>query len=299
MAKATILHPGFYCSIQDLGRLHFRNIGVPQSGAMDMETAARLNKVLGNDPNAAVLEMITIGATVRFEALTTVAISNNTEQALLNDSIVDGSTAIRINSGDELKVGRATYGNFIYLAVKEGWQTESVLGSRSMYGGITKKGRLGKGDFINYDERNQNDQDINLPTSILRELDDSTKRIFEGHSKDSSKNLITVFEGPEFELLNNDLKNYFFNTEFQISKSWNRMAFRIQTFKKNDLRQIKTAPVQPGTIQLTPDGDLLILMRDAQTTGGYPRILQLADSSINTLSQLQPCKNVQLVKKIS
>ena len=94
MAKATIIHPGFYSSITDLGRLNYRNIGVPQSGAMDMETATMLNKSLGNTPEDAILEMITIGATLKFNASAYLSVSQNVDQVYVNDFSVDFSKIV-------------------------------------------------------------------------------------------------------------------------------------------------------------------------------------------------------------
>jgi allophanate hydrolase subunit 2 len=65
------------------------------------------------------------------------------------------------------------------------------------------------------------------------------------------------------------------------------MAYVFETGVKVELSQIKTAPVLPGTVQLTPSGNLIVLMRDAQSTGGYPRILQLDESAINQIARLQ------------
>ena len=63
------------------------------------------------------------------------------------------------------------------------------------------------------------------------------------------------------------------------------MAYQLEPLFQNSLEPILTSPVLPGTIQLTPSGQLIVLMRDCQTTGGYPRVLQLTEKSINILSQ--------------
>jgi allophanate hydrolase subunit 2 len=63
------------------------------------------------------------------------------------------------------------------------------------------------------------------------------------------------------------------------------MAIQLNEKLYNQINPIITSPVLPGTIQLTPNGTLIVLMRDCQTTGGYPRILQLDERSINTISQ--------------
>ena len=96
---------------------------------------------------------------------------------------------------------------------------------------------------------------------------------------------IEVYRGPEFDKLSKIQKENLFNTLFTISNFNNRMAVRLKEKFKNELSQIWTAPVIPGIVQCTPDGSLIILMRDAQVTGGYPRILQLNNNSLNLLSQ--------------
>ena len=63
------------------------------------------------------------------------------------------------------------------------------------------------------------------------------------------------------------------------------MAYQLQESLENSLEPILTSGVLPGTVQLTPSGKLIILMRDCQTTGGYPRVLQLKESAINILAQ--------------
>ena len=71
------------------------------------------------------------------------------------------------------------------------------------------------------------------------------------------------------------------------------MAYQLKELFKNDLKSIITSPVLPGTVQLTPSGNLIILMRDCQTTGGYPRILQLNEAALNVLSQKYSGQKIQ------
>jgi allophanate hydrolase subunit 2 len=71
------------------------------------------------------------------------------------------------------------------------------------------------------------------------------------------------------------------------------MAFQLEESFDNELSSIMTSPVIPGTVQLTPDGKLIILMKDAQTTGGYPRVLQLTKEAISKLAQKRQQQNIQ------
>ena len=92
------------------------------------------------------------------------------------------------------------------------------------------------------------------------------------------------FPGPEFHLLNDDQKRQL-TKPFRLSKSCNRIGVVLEEEISNDFPQQLSSGVIPGTVQLTPSGKLIVLMRDCQTTGGYPRILQLNDFSVNKLSQ--------------
>ena len=94
-----------------------------------------------------------------------------------------------------------------------------------------------------------------------------------------------MFKGSEYDTLNEKQKTILLKTEYEVSKYNNRMAYQLLPQIKNSIKGIITAPVLPGTVQLTPAGHLIVLMRDCQTTGGYPRILQLSQDAINSLSQ--------------
>ena len=109
-------------------------------------------------------------------------------------------------------------------------------------------------------------------------------RIVKGQSK--------VFKGPEFDFLSKTQKNEIFKNQFTISNDNNRMAFQLKENFKNKLKPIITSLVQQGTVQLTPSGKIIILMRDNQTCGGYPRILQLTENAINRLSQKHMNNNI-------
>ena len=97
---------------------------------------------------------------------------------------------------------------------------------------------------------------------------------------------IKVFRGPEFNCLNKESINKLKNQEFSIGIN-NRMAYNLKEKIEAGVNSIISSGVIPGTVQLTPSGQIIILHRDCQTTGGYPRILQLAEKSLNNLAQLR------------
>lgn len=145
------------------------------------------------------------------------------------------------------------------------------MGSRSWYEGITQQSRLEKGTKLFFEPASGKEAH---PNAALKP--DAT--YFE-------QQRIQVYPGPEFEGLHPDQKERLRETAFSVGKSNNRMAIQLEEDLFNDLPPIITGPVLPGTIQLTPSGKMIILMRDCQTTGGYPRILQVSEGGMNILAQ--------------
>ena len=140
-----------------------------------------------------------------------------------------------------------------------------------MYKGITENFRLVDGAIVN----------VVKPSKIKGSSNVSVKT----HFPHFNEVFIEAFKGPEFEKLGHKQAEMLVNTEFTISKEHSRMAYQLDQIISNKMDPIITSLVLPGTVQLTPSGKLIVLMRDCQTTGGYPRILQLNENGINRLSQ--------------
>ncbi|MFD1063700.1 biotin-dependent carboxyltransferase family protein [Winogradskyella litorisediminis] len=266
-----VLKSGLSSSIQDLGRLEYRDFGVPHSGAMDMKSMETANLLLGNSLNDAVLEMTMIGATLQFLVSTSIVISGADMSPELNGKLILSNRVILVNSGDVLSFSTVASGFFTYLAVYGGFKTEMVLNSRSFYDDITKKSRIQDGDILKISE-----------FSSLFYTNNTNSKI---KSYDFTISELDVFKGPEFDMLVKENQNKLLTSEFKVSKFYNRMAYQLESKIQNNLKSILTSPVLPGTVQLTPSGQLIVLMRDCQTTGGYPRVLQFSEKAINLLAQ--------------
>jgi biotin-dependent carboxylase-like uncharacterized protein len=266
-----VLNPGFYSTIQDSGRKGFQQYGVPYSGVMDAYSAALANHILGNDENAAVIEMTMTGAKLQFHCVTNICISGADMTPTLNGIQIQLNKSIEIQSEDVLSFGKLNKGFRCYLAVLGGFETEVIMNSQSMYKGITTQFKISKNDELKIYEIN----------SFI----DSKNALIKVNNKHFFNNKIDVFEGPEFEFLSKNQQEFLLQNEFTISKDNNRMAYQLSELLENTLEPIITSAVLPGTVQLTPSGKLIVLMRDCQTTGGYPRVLQLSESSINVLAQ--------------
>lgn len=269
-AEMEVLHPGLYTSIQDLGRIGFMEYGVPISGAMDSVALNMANLLLENSEKSAVLEITQLGPKLAFSAETRIALTGADLSPAVNGESVENNKALKVHAGDVLSFGKRVNGCRAYLGIKGGFRTETVLGSKSWYEGLTEFVKLEKG--------------MKIPYEASTEIDSENYSGIKAGSYISSK-LVEVFKGPEFEKLSDKEVKRLFQTEFSIDRNNNRMGIQLQEMIENTLSPILTGPVLPGTVQLTPSGKLIILMRDGQTTGGYPRILQLSERGINTLAQ--------------
>ena len=265
-----VLHPGFYTSIQDLGRKDYQHLGVPISGVMDLEAAKIANAILGNNEHCAVLEMTMVGPKLEFFCDTVISVTGANLSPNLNEIAINNYSAIKVCKGDVLSFGKLAKGFRSYLAVSGGFKSECVLRSRSMYKGITQTALLQKGDMLTIEPKNY----VSNKNASIK----PNKYYIENH-------IIQVYKGPEFYKLNEIQIGSLFDKDFTIAKENNRMAYQLSELIENNLKDIITSLVLPGTVQLTPSGKLIVLMRDCQTTGGYPRVLQLSEISINNLAQ--------------
>jgi len=266
-----MLKPGFFTCIQDLGRMNYQEYGVPYSGAMDRYSAQLSNALLNNKVEAAVLEVTMTGPELLFNSDTCICITGADLSPLLNAENIKNNQLIQIKKGDVLSFGRLKYGFRAYIAVSGGFQSEIVMQSRSMYKGITKDFRLSKGDELQIGKATKSMQASNAALKINR-----------AQFKTMS---IEVFKGPEFDQLSKAQQKQLFSQEFSVSKNHSRMAYQLKEPFNNSLQAIITSLVMPGTVQLTPSGSLIVLLRDCQTTGGYPRVLQLKESAVDILAQ--------------
>lgn len=265
-----LLKSGYFTTIQDSGRFGFRHIGVPVSGAMDHLAMTKVNSLLENEAQAAVMEITMTGPTILFEKPTHIALGGAEMSATLNDGLLPNYTVGKVRSGDILSFGALTKGFRAYLAVKGGFSTPVIMGSRSFYKGITPLYRLADGatvpfgDFPGFEPR----------ISAIKSPDYLEEQT------------LIVDRGPEFDHLNDAQLQRIFGGSFKVAKENDRMAYQLQqVIPVRILDAMLTSGTLPGTVQMTPNGKLIILMMDGQTTGGYQRVLQLSDRALSILAQ--------------
>lgn len=277
MSVIEILSPGLYTTVQDRGRIGYRAFGIPVSGAMDQLSADLGNKLLGNDSNAPALEINMVGPKLLFQDNANIAITGADLSAQVNGKSLKTNTIVTTRSGDVLSFGKLKYGCRAYLCIQNGFDVPVHFGSCSTY----EKAQLGlpvlkKGMKLHFQDNSNLGLHQNSrikPSSFLFE-----------------ENTIDVFPGPEY----NQMNEKFLSETFEITQDSNRMGYRLKgALSYRHSKSILTSIVIPGTIQLPPSGNPVVLMRDCQTTGGYPRILQVTEMGINVLAQKKPGDQVK------
>lgn len=267
-----IITTGLYSTIQDRGRIGFRKYGVPTSGVMDELSAAMANHLLNNTASAAVMEITMTGPKLLFSTPTLIAITGADMSPKKNEEPIAFNKVIAMNEGDLLSFGALRFGLRCYLAVKGGFQTLFVMNSYSYCSGVTSDKVIKKGDQLPI---------LSHPSSQHHFSSVKSHELFFNSSE------LFCSKGSEFELLTPKNQKEIFETPFIISQDNNRMGYRLDSpllhYPTN--YNMLTSSVLPGTVQLTPSGKLIVLMKDCQTTGGYPRILQLNQQAINKLAQ--------------
>lgn len=265
-----VLAAGFNSSLQDSGRLGHRAQGIPVCGWMDGYSAQLANALLNNDMNATVLEMTYQGPILEFSTPCTIAITGAQCQIWLNEKLISANRAHKLKKDDVLKIGKMTQGVYSYLAITGGFNTEKILNSYSYYHNITAQSQLKKNDTLIHS---------NIRHSILNQTS------IKPEPNHLSCTHIRVLPGPEYYQLDAKTQTLIFKQRFRVSQYCNRMAYKLKCTVVTTAQEIITSCVQTGTVQLTPEGEFIVLMRDCQTTGGYARILQLSQDAINQLAQ--------------
>ncbi|MEX2379947.1 MAG: biotin-dependent carboxyltransferase family protein [Vicingaceae bacterium] len=270
-----ILHPGIQTTMQDRGRFGYRDQGVPLSGAMDQYSSLLANHILGNQSNTAVMEFVLQGPKLYFKKAATVAITGGKWDVDLNGQEVELNQLIYIPAFSTLWIKGIQKGMYGYFSVVGGFDLPKVLGSYSYYPNITKQSKLQKGDQLKFNEECDHKKEAKTAS-----ITPQNNLLFASE--------LEVKPAPEYEQLSQKMRSNLLHTNFSPSKDSNRMAYPLVHHTTLSSSEITTGPVQAGTVQLTPSGNVIVLMRDAQTTGGYARVLQLTPMAINQLAQKKP-----------
>lgn len=265
-----VLEPGLYTLLVDAGRPGSRSLGVPVGGAADRSALALGNALVGNAPDAAAIEICLAGPTLQADDDLACVLCGAPFEISGNRRA--GKT-FTLPAGESLRIGGTPSGMRAYLCVRGGFQTPTVLGSRS---GLQP---LHEGQELPCATGSIASRFIQMPA--LLDGDVMTLRVLPGAQADW------------FHL------DAFYAEAFTVTPASNRMGLRLQgsplSSATAEVRELVSEAVCPGSVQVTRDGQCIILGVDGQTIGGYPKVAHVISADQDVLGQLRPGQRVHFV----
>lgn len=281
-ADVCVVRGGMLTTVQDGGRVGHRAEGVPLSGAADPVALRVANLVVGNQEAAAALEFTLLGPELRFARDAIVALAGGADFGLPR------WRPLRLAAGETLKIGAAAAGCRGYLAVAGGFAVSEVIGSRSTYlrGGF---GGLGGRALRDGDGLHVAAVDRRVPGNGGNWRID--ERVLPAYSAAPTVRVIKGAQAEEFS-------SAWIQEEFEVTTQSDRMGARLRgaALTRNRTAELVSAPVAPGTIQVPPDGQPIVLLADAQTIGGYPQIAHVITVDLPLVAQLRPGYRVRFTE---
>lgn len=275
-----VLAAGLLTTLQDGGRHGLRHLGVGMAGAADAWSHALANLLAGNPHDAATLEITLSGPLLRFDVPARIALSGARIDAKAGDTPLPMARPIDLPAGSTLQLGACRDGARSYLAVEGGFAAPAMLGSlatdlRGGFGGM--RGRaLANGDVLPLARRPRHDvAALRIAPWWVDAAPDEHPfpdiRILPGEAATTPIDALSA-------------------TPWTVDAASNRQGLRLQgpTLVPAERREHISEPVFPGTVQLPPDGRPIVLLADAQTHGGYPRIAHAIRADWPKLAQLRP-----------
>ena len=290
----TILGAGLQTTVQDLGRPFHQREAIPAGGAMDRLACRAANLIVGNPEAAAVLETTLIGPAIRFDDETLIGLAGGDLDATVDGRPVPNWHPALVPAGGVLRFAQPKTGCRAYVAVAGGVDVPPVFGSRATYL---------RGGFGGVEGRALRAHDTLRalgPSATTLAMIAAIKR---GGSivgrwslgvtlrpRYSDRPVVRIVEGAHTALLSPESRSRLADEAFRVSASSDRMGYRLEG-PRLDLSspiELMSEGVAFGTMQLPPGGAPIILMADRQTTGGYPRIAEVASVDLPLIAQLKP-----------
>ncbi len=283
--NAVVTRAGFLTSVQDVGRTGFRQFGVSTAGALDPFALRVANLLVGNHEDAAGLEITLGGLQLRFEDERIVAWCGGEFDVQIGSRVLLAGHVAHLQRGDELKFGRAQIGCRAWLAVSGGVNVPIVLGSRSTdlrasFGGLDG-GALRDGDILPVGPAPGSP----IPATSIS----SWTAPHDWVSPAKPDPTLRFVRGLDWDRFNPSTLQRLTSESFAVSPDSDRMGVRLDgpELKREDETDLISEAVAPGTIQVPPSGKPILLLRDCQTIGGYPKIAHVITVDLGVAAQLR------------
>ncbi len=294
MATLSVLSPGLYTLVVDAGRPRSRSLGVPVGGAADRFAFAVGNALVGNDPDAAALEVTLAGPTLMADEPLACVVYGAAFDLWTDRRDLRAGWTFTLEAGEVLHVGGARSGARAYLCVAGGIDAPLVLGSRSALGPLKQgetlacqtgrmRGRSAPSLRI-ADSRSQIEKTATAAAPPLPVFRSAIR---------NPQSAIRVLPGGQSALFPDGA---LCDSVYRITPASNRMGTRLAGPPLPvPSHEMTSEPVCPGTLQVTRDGQCIVLGVDGQTIGGYPKAAQVVAADLDRLAQLRPGDEVRFV----
>jgi len=283
----TVLKSALQTTVQDQGRRGLRHLGVGAAGPMDRLSFSVANLLVGNPPDAAGLELTLPPARLRFETPCEFALTGADCAARLDDQPVPIGRRIYAAGAQVLHLSAPLHAAIAYLAVAGGLSTPEVMGSRSTdvqarFGGLEGRA-LRAGDVLTTRAATASAATARAALTAAAATTPSVLLPQLGEQ-------IRILPGPEYDEFEADAREALVAATWIVSTQSNRMAYRLDgpLLKRERGTDLRSHAVFPGVVQVPPGGTPMVLMADAQATGGYPRIASVIAADLGRLAQRRP-----------
>ena len=292
-----VLRAGILSTLQDLGRWGCQRFGVPVSGVMDEVSHRLANLLVGNDENEATVEMTLVGPGFALTRDALIAVCGADFESRVNGERLPRARPVLVRAGSTLDFGPCRRGCRAYLAVAGGFAVAPVLGSRSTYlrgafGGWHGRA-LKRGDLLPTGEA-----DATLYPDLQRKLGERRASVVYPAWSVAERvellapgpYLIRFVPGRHWDAFPSQARSRFVGSDYRIGSNSDRQGYRLSgpLLLPETPIEVISGGVTFGTIQVPPDGEPIVLMANRQTTGGYPRLGEVAGVDLPLLAQLPP-----------
>ena len=287
-----ITRAGILDTLQDMGRFGFRHLCINAGGSMDQAAAAMANSLVGNDFNEAVIEMHFPAPEFLFTQPALIAISGADFSATINGKPIPNLHPVLVNSNAVLQFNKNVSGARAYLAVRGGFNISKWLNSYSTNLQIGAGGYHGRrlllNDRLSYNFSKQAED-------LLAQKEFLVLPWFSANADGYAINEpVLILPGNEWDQLATSSQKIFKEQPFTISQQADRMGYQLkgETLISDNKNELLSTAISFGTIQLLPNGQLILLMADHQSTGGYPRIAHVITAHHSRLAQMKSRQNI-------
>ena len=275
-----VIKSGAFTTLQDKGRFLFTHLGVCTSGVMDEYASLAAHKLLDNDLNTNILEIAFSNLELEARTNTILCITGALCEFFINEVAKKTWQVHIIKKGDIVRIGKILQGQRVYLAVKDGFDIKKEFGSNSTtikesLGGIRGQ-KIKNGDILPYKE---------IQKIKEKNLKKWHRNYIPKYEKELLLRVVLSYQEASF---NKEEKEKFFNSSYTISPDFNRMACKLEGKPINcSLNGIISEAVSFGSIQIPKDGKAIILLKERQTIGGYPKIGSVLSIDCFKLAQMK------------